>query len=93
VIVGLLVVGIGVAYGVNAGYAINPARDLAPRVFTAMAGWGGGVFTAGNHWWWVPVVAPCVGGVLGAYAYDLLVGNHHPPVETGRSAGRPAADA
>ena len=38
--VGLSVVVIGMSYGVNCGYAINPARDLGPRIFTAMAGWG-----------------------------------------------------
>jgi MIP family channel proteins len=88
VVVGLLVLAIGAAFGVNAGYAINPARDLGPRLFTAMAGWGGGVFTAANGWWWVPVVAPCAGGVLGAVLYDLFVGSHHPPVEQGHPAGR-----
>src|SRR3954465_1096971 len=46
VVVGLLVVLIGAAFGFNAGYAINPARDFGPRLFTAVAGWGGGVFTA-----------------------------------------------
>jgi len=92
-VVGLLVVVIGMAYGVNAGYAINPARDLGPRLFTALAGWGNGVFTAGNHWWWVPVVAPCVGAVVGVYAYDLCIGNHHPPVDTGHPQGRVPADA
>jgi MIP family channel proteins len=75
VIVGLLVVLIGATFGFNSGYAINPARDLGPRLFTAIAGWGGEVFRAGNGWWWVPVVAPCVGAVLGGYAYDLFVGN------------------
>jgi len=73
-IVGLLVVGIGTAYGVNCGYAINPARDFGPRVFTAIAGWGSEVFRAGNHWWWVPIVGPLAGGVLGGWVYDLLVG-------------------
>ena len=57
-LIGALVVAIGVAFGFNAGYAINPARDFGPRLFTAMAGWGGGVFTAGNGWWWVPIVGP-----------------------------------
>ena len=38
-IVGLLVVGIGICFGQNVGYGINPARDLIPRLFTAMAGW------------------------------------------------------
>jgi len=79
VLVGLLVLVIGATFGYNAGYAINPARDLAPRLFTAIAGWGGGVFTAGHGWWWVPVVAPCVGGVLGGFVYDALIANHHPP--------------
>jgi MIP family channel proteins len=79
VLVGLLVMLIGATFGYNAGYAINPARDLAPRLFTAMAGWGSGVFTAGNGWWWVPVVGPCIGGVLGGYVYDLVITRHHPP--------------
>lgn len=79
VLVGLLVLVIGATFGHNAGYAINPARDLAPRVFTAMMGWGSGVFTAGHGWWWVPIVGPLVGGVLGGYVYDLLIANHHPP--------------
>jgi MIP family channel proteins len=80
VLVGGIVVAIGVAFGFNAGYAINPARDFGPRLFTAVAGWGGGVFTAGNGWWWVPIVAPCAGAILGALAYDALVAKHHPPV-------------
>jgi MIP family channel proteins len=79
VLVGALVVAIGMTFGMNAGYAINPARDLGPRVFTALAGWGGEVFTAGGHWWWVPIVAPCLGAVLGGLVYDRLVGRHHPP--------------
>jgi MIP family channel proteins len=78
VIVGLLVVGIGAAFGVNSGYAINPARDLGPRTFTALAGWGSEVFRAGNHWWWVPVVAPLIGGVFGGWVYDLFVGRWFP---------------
>jgi MIP family channel proteins len=78
VIVGGIVTAIGVSFGFNAGYAINPARDLGPRLFTSVGGWGSGVFTAADGWWWVPVVAPCVGAVVGALAYDLLVFRHHP---------------
>jgi len=78
VVVGLLVVLIGATFGFNSGYAINPARDFGPRLFTFVAGWGGEVFTAGNNWWWVPIVAPCVGGVLGAWIYDALVGDRFP---------------
>jgi MIP family channel proteins len=75
VVVGLLVLLIGATFGYNSGYAINPARDLGPRLFTAMAGWGGEVFRAGNGWWWVPVIAPCIGAVLGGWVYDVFVGS------------------
>ena len=77
-LIGALVVAIGVAFGFNAGYAINPARDFGPRLFTAVAGWGGGVFTAGNGWWWVPIVGPVIGAVLGTMTYDVCVGRSLP---------------
>lgn len=52
VAVGLLVLLIGISLGSNSGYAINPTRDIAPRVFTAIAGWGVDVFryTATMYW-------------------------------------------
>jgi MIP family channel proteins len=78
VVVGLLVVVIGASFGFNAGYAINPARDFGPRLFTFVAGWGAEVFRAGNNWWWVPIVAPCIGGVIGGWAYDACVGHRFP---------------
>lgn len=74
VAVGLLVVLIGATFGFNSGYAINPARDFGPRLFTAVAGWGSEVFRAGNAWWWVPIAAPLLGGVVGGWVYDVLVG-------------------
>ena len=77
VLVGLLVVAIGVAFGFNAGYAINPARDFGPRLFTALAGWGGGVFTANGGWWWVPIAGPVIGAVLGGFVYDLCITRLH----------------
>ena len=77
-VVGGLVVLIGMTFGYNAGYAINPARDLGPRLFTALAGWGGEVFRAGNAWWWVPIVGPLLGGVLGGFVYDLFITRSHP---------------
>lgn len=70
---GLLVLAIGATFGMNSGYAINPARDLGPRLFTAVAGWGGDVFRAGNGWWWVPLVAPPIGALLGAFVYDAAI--------------------
>ena len=84
VLVGAAVVLIGASFGFNAGYAINPARDLGPRLFTAVAGWGGEVFSAGRHWWWVPIVGPCIGGVLGGWAYDFFITRRH-PAEEGRA--------
>lgn len=77
VLVGAVVMLIGVTFGFNAGYAINPARDLAPRFFTAIAGWGWGVFSQGDNWWWVPVVAPCLGAVVGGALYDFFISRHH----------------
>ncbi|MHB8972065.1 MAG: MIP family channel protein [Pirellulaceae bacterium] len=79
VLVGATVLAIGIAFGYNAGYAINPARDLGPRLFTFVAGWGSEVFRAGHSWWWVPIVGPLLGGVLGVWIYDLLITRWHPP--------------
>ncbi|MGH7129881.1 MAG: aquaporin, partial [Planctomycetaceae bacterium] len=81
VAVGALVLLIGMTFGANAGYAINPARDLGPRWFTSVAGWGGEVFTVHNYWAWVPIVGPLVGGILGGFFYDLLIARHHPPAD------------
>lgn len=78
ILVGAAVVLIGMSFGFNAGYAINPARDFGPRLFTALAGWGGEVFTAGDSWWWVPIVGPLIGGVLGGCVYDLCITKHQP---------------
>ncbi|XP_035642929.1 aquaporin-9-like [Oncorhynchus keta] len=75
--IGLIIMAIGVSMGLNCGYPINPARDLGPRLFTAVAGWGMEVFRAGGCWWWIPVVGPMVGGVVGAAIYFLFIELHH----------------
>lgn len=76
--IGFLVMVIGMAFGFNAGYAINPARDFGPRLFTAVAGWGFEVFRANNFYFWVPIAGPLIGGPLGSFVYDALIGKHFP---------------
>jgi glycerol uptake facilitator protein len=70
-LVGLLVVAIGLSLGGPTGYAINPARDLGPRIMHAILPIPG----KGPSDWgyaWIPVVAPIIGGVLGALAFDAF---------------------
>jgi glycerol uptake facilitator protein len=74
-IIGLIVVAIGMAWGANAGYAINPARDLGPRLASFLTGYETAFRDQyGNLYFWVPIVGPLVGGVLGAGLYQALVG-------------------
>ncbi|HEV2469186.1 MAG TPA: MIP/aquaporin family protein [Candidatus Sulfotelmatobacter sp.] len=73
VLIGLVVVAIGISFGGMHGYPINPARDFGPRVFTVLAGFGNNGLTDGTHVWWIPVVAPLIGGLLGAGLYDFGV--------------------
>jgi glycerol uptake facilitator protein len=75
--IGLVVVAIGVSWGGMHGYAINPARDLGPRLFTVVAGFQNTGF--GGHAWWVPIVGPLAGGLLGALTYDGFIRPFLPP--------------
>lgn len=77
VLIGVTFVGIGTAFAYNDGYPCNPARDLGPRLFTFIWGYGGEVFSH-RTWSWVPVIAPLVGGILGGLLYQLLIGFHTP---------------
>ncbi|KAH9398750.1 Aquaporin-7 [Tyrophagus putrescentiae] len=63
-----------VAFNYNAGAILNPARDLAPRVFLSMTGYSGIVWSAldGHFWWAVGIIAPHVGAILGALLYLLM---------------------
>jgi glycerol uptake facilitator protein len=76
-IVGLLVGGIGASFGANSGYAINPARDFGPRLFADIAGYGKnalpGDYANVSGYFWVPIVGPIVGGLLGAIIYDFFI--------------------
>jgi glycerol uptake facilitator protein len=88
-LIGLLVVAIGMAFGSDAGYAINPARDFGPRLAQFITGYGGAWKDQnGDLYFWVPIVAPLIGGVLGAGLYKLLIGWFLP---SGDDAGLDAA--
>lgn len=69
-LVGFLVWGIGLSLGGPTGYAINPARDLAPRIAHALLP----IHGKGNSDWgysWIPVVAPIAGGAIGAFLFRM----------------------
>lgn len=78
-IVGLIVAVIGCSYGTNAGYALNPARDLGPRAFTYFMGWGklafSGDYGGTTQYWWIPIVGPLIGAVAGIFLYDFFIGH------------------
>jgi aquaporin-3 len=79
IIIGFVVGVIGMSFGYNAGFALNPARDLGPRIYTAIAGWGGRVFSYRDYdWFWVPIIGPHVGAFVGMAVYKLFVGLHWP---------------
>jgi len=80
-IVGFIVLAIGISFGANAGYAINPARDFGPRLFAWAAGWGK-VAMPGNYlvdggtiknYFWVPIVGPLIGAGIAAFFWEGLV--------------------
>ncbi|MFF0658993.1 MIP/aquaporin family protein [Micromonospora tulbaghiae] len=78
-IVGLIVVAIGMAFAANAGYAINPARDFGPRLASFLTGYETAFQdTSGYPYFWVPIVGPLVGGVIGAGLYELIIGRFLP---------------
>ncbi|CCH44822.1 Glycerol uptake/efflux facilitator protein [Wickerhamomyces ciferrii] len=74
----LLIYGIGSSFGYQTGYAINLARDFAPRLAAAtVGGYGSDLFTAGNYYFWVPLVIPLIGCLLGGLIYDVLIYQGH----------------
>jgi len=72
-LIGLLIFAIGLSLGGPTGYAINPARDLGPRIAHAILPIAG---KGGSDWGyaWVPIAGPIVGGVFGALSYKALLG-------------------
>ncbi len=70
-LVGLVVFAVGLSLGGPSGYAINPARDLGPRIFGVLVGTTG--LFSGLYWLVAPIIGPLVGGVLGVFTYDWFV--------------------
>jgi glycerol uptake facilitator protein len=75
VVVGFIVLAVGISFGANSGYAINPARDFGPRMFAWIAGWGKlampGDYGWINTYFWVPIVGPLLGAALAVPMYDI----------------------
>jgi glycerol uptake facilitator protein len=86
--VGMAVLAIGLSIGGPTGYAINPARDLGPRLFAALVAGDSAAFD--GPYFLVPIVGPLVGGVAGAWFYDRLIKSFLPaarqPVQLSRGA-------
>ncbi|MEN9946609.1 MAG: hypothetical protein RLZZ293_995 [Pseudomonadota bacterium] len=68
-----LIVGIGMAFGGMHGYAMNPARDLSPRIFTALLGFKNNGLTDGSIIWLAPVLGSLIGAPLGSFIFDLTL--------------------
>jgi glycerol uptake facilitator protein len=78
VVIGLIVVVIGMSFGGMHGYAINPARDFGPRLFTVLAGFRNNGLTDGSMIFLVPIFGPLLGGLVGAAVYDIGIRRYLP---------------
>lgn len=74
VLVGIYIAVIGLAAGSLTGFAMNPARDFGPRLFAAAAGWGSVVLPGVDNYFWIPIVGPLIGGVIGGFVYKYTIG-------------------
>jgi len=79
-LIGIVVAIIGASFGPLTGFAMNPARDFAPKVFASLAGWGEIAFTGGRDipYFLVPLIAPVIGGCLGAFIYKTFIASYLP---------------
>ncbi len=71
--IGLLVALIGASMGYLEAWAINPARDFGPRFFCFIFGWGSSALPSPGNYWWVPIIGPLLGGIVGGAAYQFLI--------------------
>ncbi len=96
--IGFIVTVIGFAWGTNAGYAINPARDFGPRLASFFTGYGTAFRDQyGNLYFWVPIIAPLIGGVVGILLWRRVVApivarvHSEGPQEAGRLPEEPTS--
>ena len=82
VLIGAVVVAVGISFGGMHGYAINPARDFGPRLWTVVAGFKNNGLTDGGYVFWVPIVGPILGGIIGAAVYQLGIRRFLPPLKS-----------
>ncbi|KAG7398338.1 hypothetical protein PHYBOEH_011246 [Phytophthora boehmeriae] len=73
----LLVTAISCSFSANSALGMSPNRDFGPRFFMYLVGYHQ-VFTEDSYYFWIPIVAPLIGGVIGAGLYILFVEMQHP---------------
>lgn len=78
IVIGLIVAVIGASAGYLEAWALNPARDFGPRLFAWAMGWDRSAFPGLVTYWWVPIVGPLIGGVIGGGAQHLLIRPFYP---------------
>ena len=83
-LIGLLIAVIGSAMGPLTGFAMNPARDLGPKLMAFLAGWGEIAFTGGRDipYFLIPIFAPIIGAILGAALYRGVIARNLPVAES-----------
>lgn len=77
-----VIFGIGACFGWETGYAINLARDFGPRLMSFALGYGSEVWSAGGHYFWIPMVAPFFGTTFGGWLYDMFIFTGDSPINT-----------
>ena len=75
ILIGFALTAVGTSYGLR-GFAVNPARDFGPRLFTMLAGWGSEPFISHNYYFWIPIVGPMCGAIFGTILYSGFISNH-----------------
>lgn len=91
----LMIMSLIFSFPYNCMCPLNPARDISPRLFTLIAGWGPETFTLrGGNYVWVPVLGPHIGAILGMWLYKVAIADHWPdkPKPTVSTDGREVKD-